>query len=516
MFNPPEELHIRFEEAFAAFKKNLGTEYPILVGIEKRVCEEKFNLYSPVNTHVKLGVFQKGATVDAQDAIAAAKAAFPAWSGKPWQERVDILRKAADLISERVFSIAAAMTWEVGKNRMEALGDAAETAALIKYACKQMEENNGFIKPMGKDPLSGYDATNISILRPYGVWLIISPFNFPSALTGGPAGTALVTGNTIVIKPASDTPLSPWLLTQCFLDAGVPAGVVNFITGPGSTVGKALTESDDVAGITFTGSYEVGMGIYRHFAQGSYVRPIIMEMGGKNPTIVSKNANLDDAVMGLYRSAFGLQGQKCSAGSRIYVEAPVYDELVAKLAEKTRATVIGDPSRREVTMGPVINRKAYMDFQKFVGDLREDDATILTGGTVLTEGDYANGYYCTPTIAVNVKRNHYLWKHEMFLPITFIEKVNSLDEAMQLANDVEYGLTAGFYGSEQEAEWFFENIDAGVTYVNRPQGSTTGAWPGYQPFGGWKASGSTGKQAGGLNYVQLYMREQSRTLIRKI
>ncbi len=515
MFNPPEELHEKFEETFANFQDSLGKEYPMLIDGKERFAKEKFEVHSPVNTDIVLGVFQKGTKKDAEDAISAARAAFPAWAKLSWQERVAYLRKASDIIDERVYEIAAAMTYEVGKNRMEALGDAAETSALIRYSCQQVEEHNGFISPMGKDPLEGYDATNTSILRPYGVWLVISPFNFPSALTGGPVGAALVAGNTVVIKPASTTPWSPMILTECFIEAGIPAGVVNFVTGPGSTVGAALTESEDVDGITFTGSYEVGMGIYRSFAQGKYVRPIVMEMGGKNPTIVSRHADVDTAVMGLYRSAFGLQGQKCSAGSRIYVEEPVFDELVKKLVAKTNQTVIGLPSKRETFMGPVINKNSYNDFQRFIGELRESDATILTGGEVVTEGEFSKGYFCKPTIVTDVPRDHWLWKHEMFLPITFIEKVSSLDEAMTLANDVDYGLTAGFYGTEEETEWFFENIEAGVTYANRPQGATTGAWPGYQPFGGWKASGASGKQAGGLNYVQLYMHEQSRTLIRK-
>lgn len=516
MFNPPEELHQQFEETFAHFQDVLGQEHPMFIRGKERFSDEKFEVVSPVNTDIVLGVFQKGSAQDAKDAVASARAAFPAWSRTPWQERVALLRKAADLMDERIFEIAAAMTYEVGKNRMEALGDAAETSALIRYACLQMEVNDGFIKPMGKDPLTGYDATNVSILRPYGVWVVISPFNFPAALTGGPAGTALVTGNTLVIKPASNTPWSPKILAECFMAAGIPDGVVNYVTGPGSSVGQALIENEDVDGITFTGSYDVGMSIYRTFAQGTYVRPIVMELGGKNPTIVSRHANIDDAVMGLYRSAFGLQGQKCSAGSTIYIEAPVYDELVAKLVEKTKATIMGAPDKREVFMGPVIDKHAYQDYQRFVGEIREADATILTGGEVLTEGELAKGYFCAPTIAADVPRDHWLWKREMFLPITFVEKVETLKEAMQLANDVDYGLTAGFYGSEEEAQWFFENIEAGVTYANRPQGATTGAWPGYQPFGGWKASGATGKQAGGLNYVQLYMHEQSRTLIRKL
>ncbi len=516
MFNPPEELHTKFEETFAHFQETLGKEYPMLIGGEERFAEEKFDVFSPVNTDIVLGVFQKGTAKDAEDAIAAAKAAFPLWSRTPWQERVTILRKACDIIDERVYEIAAAMTYEVGKNRMEALGDAAETSALIRYSCDQVEKNNGFVTPMGKDPLEGYDSTNTSILRPYGVWLVISPFNFPSALTGGPAGAALVTGNTLVIKPASKTPWTPMILAECFIEAGIPDGVVNFVTGPGRTLGQALVDNPDIDGITFTGSYEVGMGIYRSFAKGKYVRPLIMEMGGKNPTIVSKNADVDSVVMGLYRSAFGLQGQKCSAGSRIYIEEPLYDEIVSKLVKKTKATVIGEPANREVFMGPVINKQAYNDFQHYIGELRESDATILTGGEVLTDGNLKNGYFCAPTIVADVPRDNWLWKHEMFLPIAFVEKIKSIEEGMELANDVDYGLTAGFYGTEEEAAWFFEDIEAGVCYANRPQGATTGAWPGYQPFGGWKASGASGKQAGGLNYVQLYMHEQSRTLVRKI
>ena len=261
-----------------------------------------------------LATFQKGGVRDAEDAIAAARA-FPGWSRMNWDERVYLIRKAADLIDQRLFEIGAVVTLEVGKNRMEALGDVAETADLIRYACSQMELNKGYIAKMGKDPLQGYDSTNTSVLKPYGVWVIISPFNFPAALTGGPAGAALVAGNTIVIKPASGTTWTTALLVDCFRQAGIPDGVVNFVSGPGSTVGNALAESNDVDGLTFTGSLEVGMGIYRTFAQGDYVRPTILELGGKNPAIVSKNADIEDAALGIVRSAFGLQGQKCSANS---------------------------------------------------------------------------------------------------------------------------------------------------------------------------------------------------------
>jgi 1-pyrroline-5-carboxylate dehydrogenase len=378
-----------------------------------------------------------------------------------------------------------------------------------------METNRGYEVRMGKDPLVGYDVENVSILRPYGVWLVISPFNFPSALTGGPAGAALVAGNTIVIKPATDTPWTSRLLAEVFRDAGLPAGVFNYVTGPGGTLGQALIDHPLVSGITFTGSFEVGMKIFRGFANSSYVRPTILELGGKNPAIVSRNADLEIAAIGILRSAFGLQGQKCSACSRVYIEEPAYDKLVNRLVEMTQNLVIGDPTDRSVYLGPVINRSSYRDYQAFVEELSQD-GRILTGGKVLLEGMLAKGYYCAPTLAVDLPMNHRLWKTEMFLPITTLAKVKSLEEAMQCANDVNYGLTAGFYGSEQEAEWFFERIVAGVTYANRPQGASTGAWPGYQPFGGWKGSGSSGKNAGGLYYLPLYLHEQIHTLVRKV
>jgi 1-pyrroline-5-carboxylate dehydrogenase len=258
------------------------------------------------------------------------------------------------------------------------------------------------------------------------------------------------------------------------------------------------------------------MGIFRNFAQsGHYVRPTILELGGKNPTIVSKHANIEDAALGIVRSAFGLQGQKCSACSRVLVEESVHDQLVERLVTLTEKLAIGDPTERNIFMGPVINKNSYRDFQDFSSELMSA-GRLLTGGKVLTDGNYAKGYFATPTLFADVPFSHRLWKQEMFLPITTIGKIKNLEEGMQIANDVDYGLTSGFYGSDEEAGWFFENIEAGVNYANRPQGATTGAWPGFQPFGGWKGSGSTGKNAGGVHYLQMYMREQVHNRVRKL
>ncbi len=513
MYNPPEELHTHFDNSIAKLKANLGKEYSMIINGKDVFADEKFEDRTPIDTSMVLAVMQKGNEKHAAQAMAAARKAFPSWSHTPWQERIRLLRKVSELLDDRLTEMGAVMSMEVGKNRMESMGDVAETADLIRYSCQMMEENDGFVKAMGKDPLPNHDVTNISVLRPYGVWLVVSPFNFPFALTGGPAGAALAAGNTVVLKPASDTPFIVHMLASAFRDAGLPDGVVNFVTGPGRTLGSALVNSPEVDGVTFTGSYDVGMKMFRDFANGRYVRPMVLELGGKNPTIVTKDANLEDAAQGIVRSAFGLQGQKCSAGSRVYIQEDVYDALVPKLKELTEKLSIGDPTERKVFLGPVINKSSYEDFQNFNSELMKS-GKLLTGGHILTRGDLAKGYYCEPTLYTDLPYSHRLWKHEMFVPITTIGKFKTLEEAMAMANDVDYGLTAGIYGSESDAEYFFDKIEAGVTYANRPQGSTTGAWPGFQPFGGWKGSGSSGKNGGGLHYVQLYMHEQIRTMVR--
>ncbi len=513
MFNPPEELHTRFEDALKNVRANLGKEHGMLIDGKEHYCAEKFEDRSPADTDVVLGVFQKGGAADAQKALAAARSAFPIWSRMKWEDRVSLVRKAAAIMDRRIFELGVVMAMEVGKNRMEALGDAAETADLLRYACDQMEAHDGYVTEMKRDPLNGFISQNVSVMRPYGVWVVISPFNFPCALTGGPTGAALVAGNTVVIKPATDTPWTARLFTECLLEAGVPEGVVNYVTGPGSTLGQAVIDSPEVDGLTFTGSFDVGMKIFRDFSHRNYIRPTVLELGGKNAAIVSRHADLDAAATGIMRSSFGLQGQKCSACSRVIVEAPVYKDLVARLTEMTKKLTIGDPTERSVYAGPVVNKSSYRDFQNFCQQISEA-GHILAGGKVLTEGQYARGYFCQPTLA-ELPHEHPLWKQEMFVPITTIGKVSSLPEAMDWANEVDYGLTGGFYGSLEEVDWFYDHIEAGVVYANRPQGATTGAWPGFQPFGGWKGSGSTGKNSGGVHYLPLYMHEQIRNLVRK-
>jgi 1-pyrroline-5-carboxylate dehydrogenase len=514
MFNPPESLHTKYDKALAGVKAGMGRDYGMLINNQDVFADEKFEDRSPIDTNWVLGTFQKGTTAQTHAALAAAAAAAPKWAARKWQDRVRLLRRVAAQIEKRVYEIGAVLSLEVGKNRMEGLGDAQEAADMIYYAADQVEANGGYIKEMARDPLAGFSVSNFSILRPYGLWVVISPFNFPMALAAGPSGAALVAGNSVVFKPASDTPLTGRLLAECMREADLPEGVFNFVTGGGATVGQTLIDDPRVAGITFTGSLDVGLKIYRTFAAGRWPRPCLAEMGGKNPAIVSRHANLEEAATGIVRSAFGLQGQKCSANSRILVEAPVKDKLAQMLVAKTAALKMGDPTLRENWLGPVVNSSSYRQFSEFTEELSQA-GQILTGGHQLADGDLARGYYCEPTLVDGVDKGHRLWQTEMFLPISMLTAVDSLDEAMRMANNVDYGLTAGFYGSRKEADWFFQNIEAGVTYSNRPQGSTTGAWPGFQPFGGWKGSGSSGKNAGGLYYVPLYAHEQIQTRVTK-
>jgi len=501
-----EELQAAFDAALDRARGELGRTYPMLIGGEERHSDDTFEDRSPIDREIVVARFPSGTRQDVRDAVDAARAAYPAWRDTPWRERLAILRRAAELISERQFDYAALMTLEVGKNRLEALGDVEETADLLRYYSDEFEKADGFVKPMGS--LSEAERTR-SVLRPYGVFAVISPFNFPMALAGGPAGGAMIAGNTVVVKPSSDAPLMAWKFAEALRDAGLPDGVFNLVTGPGETVGAELEENPGIDGMVFTGSYEVGMKLYRGFPK-DYPRPIITEMGGKNPAIITRNADLDEAAEGVMRSAFGFDGQKCSANSRVYVERPVARQFVDKLVEKTRGLRVGDPTERDTFMGPVINERALKKFTDAVEEAQRDGATVEVGG----DADAERGYFPTPTVVTGLPLEHRLFHEELFVPFLVVGEVDSLDEAIHEANATPYGLTAGIFSTDRsEIERFLNHIEAGVVYVNRRAGATTGAWPGIQSFGGWKGSGSSGKGGLGPYYVQQFLREQSQTLI---
>ena len=502
-----EDLHKGYDEGIEVARSWLGQQHPLFVNGEAREGSGYKAAHSPIDGTL-IGEFASGTREDARDAVAAAKEAFHEWANRPWQERVAIIRKAADVMSDQRNELSALMAMEVGKNRLEALGDVEESADLLRWNANEVEKHDGFQTPMQSlgSPGEYYD-----VLRPFGVWAVISPFNFPMALAAGPSSAALVAGNTVVFKPAHMGVFTGLKLYEVYMAAGVPKGVFHFLSGPGSVVGDEIVNHPDVAGITFTGSYEVGMGIYKGFAK-DFPKPAICEMGGKNPTIVTDKADLDKATDGVLRSAFGFGGQKCSANSRVYVHRSVYDEFVRALKEKTENVKIGDPLDRDVYLGPVIDDAAVATFEEASNEAKKN-GTVVTGGERLTEGELAKGTYVQPTVA-EVPLDSWIWKKELFVPFVAVAPYDDLDEAIRLANDTEYGLTAGFYSEDRaQIDAWLSSIEAGVVYVNRRAGATTGAWPGVQPFGGWKGSGTSGKAGGGPYYVQQYLREQSRTVI---
>jgi acyl-CoA reductase-like NAD-dependent aldehyde dehydrogenase len=512
MFDPPAELHERFDAALADVVAGLGASHALHVDGVDCAGADSEQRGSPIDERRLLGRFAVADRNQANQAMDAAHRAFAGWRATAAAERVRLLKRVADLIEERIFVISAALTLEVGKNRMEALGEVQETADFFRLYAEDFERHDGFEHALPDDPLPDFRSHNRSVMRPYGAWVVIAPFNFPFALAGGPVAAALVTGNTVVFKTASDTPWSGRLLADCLRDAGFPAGVFNYLNGNGSDVGQTLIDHPDTAGITFTGSFEVGMRIFRAMAAGVYPRPCITEMGGKNACVVTRNADLERAATGIVRSAFGMGGQKCSALSRLYVDADVADALIDKLLDKMQTLRIGDPSLKENWLGPVTTAHALRNFDRYTTALTEDGARILAGGKRLREGELGNGYFVAPTLA-EAPATHPLFREEMFLPIVMLCRVRDRDEGIRLANDSPLGLTAGCYGNDEDVACFFERIEAGVTYANRPQGATTGAWPGYQPFGGWKGSGSTGKAIASFYYLAQYQREQSRTVV---
>lgn len=466
-------------------------------------------VHSPADPAVLIARVSAASPQAVETAVAAARAAGVRWAATPWQERLRVLRGVADLISERAPEMAALMTMEVGKNRLEALGDVEESAVFFRYYCDQVENNGGFEAAM--EQLSSSELTR-SVLKPHGVWAVISPFNFPMALAAGPAAAALVAGNAVVLKPSVQGTHVAWKLYETMLEAGLPEGLMQILPG-GDEVGKALVAHPGVDGLTFTGSYTGGMSVIDAF-RGSYPRPVITEMGGKNPTIVTASADLDAAAKGITRSVAGASGQKCSACSRVYVDRSVHDELVRRLGAALGEVVVGDPLERETFTGPVIDADAVERFRDAVEHARAAGGTVVTGGEVLQGRDGLPGYYVQPTLISGLPADDELFEKELFVPLAVVAPVDSLDEALGHANETVFGLTAGlFSGRQEEIDEFLARIEAGVVYVNRPAGATTGAWPGVQPFGGWKGSGSSGKAGGGLHYVQLFMREQSQTVV---
>lgn len=436
-----------------------------------------------------------------QRAVAVSRAAQREWARVPVAQRAEHVRRAIPYVESVLDEWTARVALEVGKTEALSRAEVLETLEFVRLYTQYvlepgaMEEIHGVSRP-------GMRST--STLRPYGVFGIISPFNYPTPLTGGPAIAAVLAGNGVVIKGSHLTPWSAHAIYEMFEVMDLPRGLVNIVHGADEP-GRALVASD-VDGIGFVGSAEVGSIILRQVASGPYFRPVIAELGGKNPTIVTDSADLDLAADGIVFSAFDLTGQKCSALSRVLVTTGVHDELAAKVTERAAGLKFADPAEVDAFAGPLIAQSAVARYRDKVEAARRDGFTVA-GGAAPAEGSYLP----EAVVVSGIPHTHPLAREEHFLPFVTISRVESLDEALFVANDVPLGLTAGIYtGVRAEAELFLETIQAGNVNVNIPGNATTLWWPGSETFGGWKGSGTTGKQGYGKWYVQQFAREQAR------
>lgn len=503
-------FHKKFDDAITSVKKSFGDiNYPIIIDNKKIYTKNNYKHTSPIDNRIIIGYVSKITDKLINKAIDSSYQSFINWSKSDYHDRIKILRKAANIMKTRKFQLAALLTFENGKNRYESIADIDEAIDFVNYYCSDMINNNGYItnnieKTKGEK--------NLSFMKPYGVWGIISPFNFPAAILVGMSIGAIISGNTAVIKPASNTPIIGFKIAEIFIEAGIPPGVLNYVIGDSDNIGKVIINNKKISGIVFTGSKDVGFNIFK---KSSTVkpRPIIAELGGKNPTIVTETADLDKAAEGVSKAAFSYGGQKCSACSRVYIQKNKKNTFIEKLKLKVMKINIDNPKNINSDLGPVINSTALRNFKKYI-NIAEMDGQILYGGRIIDKGDLKYGNYVMPTIVSDLPEENILLKKELFLPILCIDEYDSFEEALSKCNNTEYGLTAGIYSNDKkEINEFIDNIEAGVVYVNRQKSSTTGALVGNQSFGGWKNSGISGKGTGGKYYLTQFMREQSQTII---
>ncbi|HDP96596.1 MAG TPA: aldehyde dehydrogenase family protein [Euryarchaeota archaeon] len=502
-----EQFHSKYEYAMREISQISGrTSLNYIGGYWKRSRDGLFEDRFPGDLTVLNAKFQLSQETETRQAIGAAKKAFDIWRHLSFQDRCDIFDRAVSILSDRKYEMAAIVTMENGKNRYEAMADVDEAIDFMRYYSGQMKLNNGFYQEM-PSPFPNEHPRNL--LRPYGVWGVVSPFNFPAAIMIGMSTGAMITGNTVVLKPSSDAPWPAFVFADILAEAGMPSGVFNVVTGPGESVGSELVRNDEMAGFVFTGSKDVGVRAMRAFS-AARPRPFVAEMGGKNAVIVTSNSDLEEAAVGAGRAAFGFGGQKCSACSRVLVEKGVYKDFLARIIDWTKELHVGDPRERRTFFGPLINEAALKKYRNGIRRARRD-GKVLVGGKVISSEEL-NGYYVEPAIVTGLKPDHPLMRNELFVPILCVMTVPSLKRAIEIANQVEYGLTAGIMSREEsEVEYFMDNIAAGTIYANRRAGASTAAMVGAQPFVGWKMSGTTCKAAGGEHYLQQFMREQSQT-----
>lgn len=505
-----EAVHRKFDQDLPGFEaEQLGQAQGAIIGADRNVrAGTVTGEFSPFDNTILLGRFPYAADAVVDRAVAAAASGFKAWSARPGAERVAIIRKFSQLLSERRYPLAYASLYEVGKSRIEAIGEAEEAVDLPAYYAGQWEANDGYIRPLAR--VRDGESTE-SRLLPFGVFAVIAPFNFPIALSVNMIAAALITGNAVVFKPAPGCGLTGHMIVDAALDAGVPAGVINLIYGDAQT-GAALVNHPQVAGVAFTGSHQVGMQLGRLGLAGKFAKPVIAEMGGKNPAYVTRSADIAVSAEGVARSAFGLQGQKCSACSVAYVDDAVYDDFVKALLAFTGGLKQGDPRRRDTFMGAVQSQATITRYDAAVATAKAE-GKVLLGGARASAGDLAKGFFLPPTI-VELPVAGRLTRDELFMPFLALRRMTSLEQGLAEGNAVLYGLAAGVYARDQkDIDTFLNGVSAGVVYANRASGATTGAWPGVQSFCGWKGSGITNKGGLGPYFLPQFMREQSRTIM---
>lgn len=485
-----------FEAALHSVENELGQEYHVIIDGQRITTEEKMTSYNPSNVKEIIGVVSKVNKNLVEKAIQSASTAFELWRNVNPEERANVLLKAATIVRRRKHYFSAWLVKEAGKPWKEADADTAEAIDFMEYYARQII---GLID--GKSVNSRAGERNRYIYTPMGVTVTISPWNFAFAIMAGTTVAPIVTGNTVLLKPASATPVVAAKFVEVLEEAGLPKGVVNYIPGSGSEVGDYLVDHPKISLITFTGSREVGVRLYQRAAVvqpgQTHLKRVIVEMGGKNTVVVDKNADLELAAQSIVVSAFGFSGQKCSAGSRAVIHEDVYDEVLQIAVQLTKKLTVGDPTIQENEMGPVVDKDAFDKVMSYI-EIGKEEGQLMTGGG----GDDATGYFIQPTIFANLDPHARMMQEEIFGPVVAFGKARNFEHALEIANNTEYGLTGAVISNNRShIEKAKHEFLVGNLYVNR---NCTGAIVGYQPFGGFKMSGTDSK-AGGPDYLALHM-----------
>lgn len=495
-----EENKRKIKEGIQTVEGYMGEEYPLIVGGERITTEDKIVSYNPANKTEVVGKVSKASREIAEKAMNIADETFKTWSKVKPETRADVLFKAAAIMRRRKFEFSGLLAKEAGKTWVEADVEAAEAIDFLEYYGRQMLKlKEGY--PVESRP-GEYNQFNYI---PLGVAVVISPWNFPFAIMAGTAVAAMVAGNTVLLKPASTTPIVSYKFVEVLEQAGMPAGVVNFIPGSGAEIGDYLVEHPRTRLISFTGSRDVGLGIVEKAAKLSpgqiWIKRTILEMGGKDTIVVDKEADLELAATSIVKSAFGFSGQKCSACSRAVIVEDVYDQVVARVKELTDELTVGVPDNDEHFMGPVIDGSAFKKIMEYI-EIGKGEGELLTGGT----GDDSQGFFIQPTVFKDVDPQARIMQEEIFGPVLAITSAKDFDHALEIANNTEYGLTGAVISTNRmNIEKAREEFHVGNLYFNR---GCTGAIVGYQPFGGFNMSGTDSK-AGGPDYIQLHMQAKT-------